>query len=144
MTTTPTTERSTMIAVFANRDQANQAIDNLRRAGYGYASIRLVERGGNSFVENLKSLFTGQTTASTNSPDDWMRVGVPEQDARNYQQEIDAGMWQVVLPTQADVESQAGSYAPGVLSEQENAGFTKSGIVTISREVTAKGARQPE
>ncbi len=82
-----TTESSTMIAVFVNRDQANQAIDNLRHAGFSYDQIRLVERGTNTFVENLKSLFTGQATTSTNSADDWMRIGVPEQDARNYQSE---------------------------------------------------------
>src|SRR5437879_10657675 len=87
----PTTERSTMIAVFANRDQANQAIDNLRHAGYSYGNIRLVERGTNSFIENLKSLFTGQVATSTNSADDWMRIGVPEQDAHSYESEIDAG-----------------------------------------------------
>jgi hypothetical protein len=116
MTTTPTTERSTMIAVFANRDQANQAIDNLRRAGYGYDSIRLVERGANSFVENLKSLFTGQTSASTNSPDDWMRIGVPEEDARGYQSEIDAGRSIVLIkavenPEQAlSIMRQSGAY----------------------------------
>src|SRR5258708_12791374 len=87
---TTTNERSTMIAVFADHDQAKQAIDNLRHAGYSYDQIRLVKRGTNSFIEDLKSLFTGQTTAATNSADDWMRIGVPEQDARNYQNEIDA------------------------------------------------------
>src|SRR5690242_5757914 len=61
-----TSEHSTMIAVFVNRDPANQAIDNLRHAGYNYGQIRLVERGNNSFFESLKSLFTGQTTATTN------------------------------------------------------------------------------
>jgi hypothetical protein len=88
---TTTMERSTMIAVFADRDQANQAIDNLRHAGYSYDQIRLVQHGANSFVENLKSLFTGQTTTTTDSADDWIRIGVPEQDAHTYQSELDAG-----------------------------------------------------
>ena len=60
----PTNEQSTIIAVFVTRDQANQAIDNLRHAGFSYEQIRLVEHGTNSFVETLKSLFTGQTTAT--------------------------------------------------------------------------------
>lgn len=96
---TTISERSTMIAVFAGREQANQAIDNLRHAGYSYDRIRLVERGTNSFVENIKSLFTGQSTTTTNSADDWMRIGVPEQDARNYQSELDAGRSIVLIKT---------------------------------------------
>src|SRR6266699_6300618 len=104
--TTTTGERSTMIAIFADRDQANLAIDNLRRAGYSYDQIRLVERGTNSFIEDLKSLFRGQTTATTNSADDWMKIGVPEQDARNYQSELDAGR-SIVLIKAVDNPEQA-------------------------------------
>jgi hypothetical protein len=112
----PTSEQSTMIAVFANRDQANQAIDNLRHAGFSYEQIRLVEHGTNSFVENLKSLFTGQTTTTTNSADDWMRIGVPEQDAHHYQSELDAGRSIVLIkavgsPEQAlTILRQSGAY----------------------------------
>ena len=51
---------STVIGVFADRDQANRAIDELRRAGFGYDRIRLVERGTGNFLDTLKSLFTGQ------------------------------------------------------------------------------------
>ena len=91
MMTTTTSQYATLIAVFADRDQANQAIDNLRHAGFGYDQIRLVDHGTNSFIEDLKSLFTGHTIAATNSADDWMRIGVPEQDARYYQSELDAG-----------------------------------------------------
>jgi len=105
-----------MIAVFANRDQANQAIDNLRHAGYGYDQIRLVERGANSFVENIKSLFTGQTTTTTNSANDWMRIGVPEEDAHHYQSELDSGRSIVLIkavnsPEQAlSIMRQSGAY----------------------------------
>ncbi len=88
---TTTSEHSTMIAVFANRDQANQSIDNLRHAGYSYDQIRLVDHGTSSFIEDLKGLFTGHTMATTNSADDWMRIGVAEQDANYYQSELDTG-----------------------------------------------------
>jgi hypothetical protein len=97
-----------MIAVFANRDQANQAIDNLRHAGYSYEQIRLVERGSNSFVESIKSLFTGQATATTNSADDWMRIGVPEQDAHHYQSELDAGRSIVLIKAVGNPEQALG------------------------------------
>ena len=110
-----TTEQSTMIAVFVSRDQANQAIDNLRHAGYGYDQIRLVQHGTNAFVENIKSLFTGQTTTTTEA-DDWMKIGVPEQDAHNYQSELDAGRSIVLIkalnnPEQAlSIMRQSGAY----------------------------------
>jgi hypothetical protein len=113
---TTTSEHSTMIAVFSGRDQANQSIDNLRHAGYSYGQIRLVDLGTNSFFEDFKSLFTGQTTAATNSADDWMRIGVPEQEARTYQSELDAGRSIVLLkaigsPEQAlSILRQSGAY----------------------------------
>ena len=113
---TTTSEYSNMIAVFANRDQANLAIDNLRHAGYDYDQIRLVEHGANGFVESIKSLFTGQSTTTTNSADDWMRIGVPEQDAHQYQSELDAGRSIVLIkavsnPEQAlSIMRQSGAY----------------------------------
>ena len=103
--TTTAIEHSTTIAVFADQEQANKAIDDLRHAGYSYDQIRLVRRGSNSFTENLKSLFS-QTATTTNSPDDWMRIGVPEQDARHYQSELDAGR-SIVLIKAVDNPEQA-------------------------------------
>jgi hypothetical protein len=113
---TTTSQHSTIIAVFADRDQANQAIDNLRHAGFSYDQIRLVDHGTNSFIEDLKSLFTGHTIAATNSADDWMRIGVPEQDARYYQSVLDAGRSMVLskavgYPEQAlSILRQSGAY----------------------------------
>ena len=113
---TTTNEYSTMISVFASREQANQAIDNLRQAGYSYDQIRLVNRGANSFVENVKSLFTGQTMTTTDSADDWMKIGVPEQDAHQYQRELDADRSIVLIksvqsPDQAlNIMHQSGAY----------------------------------
>lgn len=111
-----TSEQSTMIAIFANREQANLSIDNLRHAGYNYDQIRLVENGSSSFVDNLKSLFTNQAPTTTNSADDWMRIGVPEQDANQYQTELEAGRDIVLIkslpnPEQAlNIMRQSGAY----------------------------------
>jgi hypothetical protein len=92
MTTNATNgQYSSLIAVFSGPDQANQAIDNLRHVGFGYDQIRLVDNGTTGFFEDLKGLFTGHTTAATNSADDWTRIGVPEQDAHFYQSELEAG-----------------------------------------------------
>jgi hypothetical protein len=88
---TTTGEHSTMIAVFADHTQANQSIDSLRRAGFSHDQLRLVERGTHSFMENLKGLFAGPATTTTESADDWRRIGLPEQDAHIYQQELDTG-----------------------------------------------------
>lgn len=101
-------EQSTIIGVFVNRDSANQAIDNLRHAGFSYDQIRLVQNGTNNFVEDVKSLFTGQTTASTDSAQDWMRIGVPEQDAQQYQRELDAGRSIVLLKAVNNPEQSLG------------------------------------
>src|SRR2546425_9973825 len=84
-------ERSTVLGVFADHDRADKAIDDLRHAGLSYNQIRLAERGAGSFLDSFKSLFTGQETVSTNTPDDLMKLGVPEQDAHYYQSQLDAG-----------------------------------------------------
>ncbi|HLI05818.1 MAG TPA: hypothetical protein VKV40_04550 [Ktedonobacteraceae bacterium] len=91
------TQRSTVIGVFTNRDQANRVIDALRQAGFGYDRIRLVERGSGNFLDTLKSLFTGQETTTSNNANDLMKMGMPEQDAHYYQRELDAGNVIVIL-----------------------------------------------
>lgn len=109
---TTTNEHSNLIAIFANHEQANQCIDNLRHAGYSHDQVRLVERGTNSFVENFKNLFTGQTT-TTNSADDWTRIGVPEQDAHTYQSELDAGRSIVLIKSVSSPEQALGILRQG-------------------------------
>jgi hypothetical protein len=111
-----TSERSTVLAVFADRERANQAIDNLRHAGLSYNRIRLAERGAGSFLDSFKSLFTGQETTSAKTPDDWMKLGVPEQDAHYYQSQLDAGRAIVIANATGGLEQtltimhQSGAY----------------------------------
>lgn len=92
-----TAQLSTVIGVFANHDQANHAIDELRRAGFSYDRIRLIERGSGNFLDTLKSLFTGQESTTSNNPSDLMKMGMPEQDAHYYQRELDSGNVIVIL-----------------------------------------------
>jgi hypothetical protein len=92
-----TSEHSTVLGVFADRERANQAIDDLRRAGFSHDQIRLVERGTGSFLDNLKSLFTGQETVSASTPDDLRKLGVPEQEAHSYQSQLEAGRAIVIV-----------------------------------------------
>ena len=105
-------EYSNLIAIFANHEQANQCIDNLRHASYSHDQLRLVERGTNSFVENFKNLFTSHM-ATTNSADDWTRIGVPEQDAHNYQRELDAGRSIVLIKSVSSPEQALGILRQG-------------------------------
>ncbi|HEV2654574.1 MAG TPA: hypothetical protein VGU68_15840 [Ktedonobacteraceae bacterium] len=109
---TTSNEYSNLIAIFANHEQANQCIDTLRHADYGHDQLRLVERGTNSFVENFKNLFTSHM-ATTNSADDWTRIGVPEQDAHNYQRELDAGRSIVLIKSVSSPEQALGILRQG-------------------------------
>jgi len=111
-----TSERSTVLGVFADRDRADKAIDDLRHGGFSYNQIRLAERGAGSFLDIFKSLFTGQETVSANTPDDLMKLGVPEQEAHYYQSQLDAGRAIVIVnaggqPEQAlTILHQSGAY----------------------------------
>lgn len=136
MATATATEYSTMIAVFASDDQANQAIDNLRHAGYGYDHMRLVERGPNNFIESLKSLFTSQVTATATSANDWMRIGVPEQEAHHYQDELDSGRPIVLVKSIDDPER-----AFGIL--RQCGAYDLSTRMRTSPPAPAGGMRQP-
>ena len=136
MATATATEYSTMIAVFASYDQANQAIDDLRHAGYGYDHIRLVERGPNNFVESLKSLFTSQATAMATSANDWMRIGVPEQEAHHYQDELDSGRPIVLAKSIDDPER-----AFGIM--RQCGAYDLSTRLRMSPPAPAGGMRQP-
>jgi hypothetical protein len=86
-------EPSTVVGVFADDVYADLAADELRRVGFSDDEISVIkhrdESGG--FIDNLKSLFTGQEVAPVKTADDFIRMGVPEQDASYYQSELDAG-----------------------------------------------------
>jgi hypothetical protein len=86
-----TNERATILSVFADRNRADKAIDDLRHAGIGYNQIQMIERGAGNFLDNIKNLFTNQPIVSANKPNDLMKLGVPEQDAHYYQSQLDAG-----------------------------------------------------
>jgi hypothetical protein len=81
---------STVIGVFPNMDQAEQAIDELRHARFSYERIRLVERGTGSFFDSLKGMFTGQGTVTSNTAENLIKMGLPEYEAKHYQSELDA------------------------------------------------------
>jgi hypothetical protein len=85
-------EPSTVVGVFTDDVYADLAADELRRVGYSDDEISVIKHrsGSGGFIENLKSMFTGQDVASVTS-DDFLRMGVPEPDADYYQSELEAG-----------------------------------------------------
>ena len=86
-------ERSTVVGVFTEDLSANLAADDLRRVGFSDDEISVSrhtdEAGG--FMASLKRLFKGQETTPVATADDFIRMGVPEQDAIYYQNQLDAG-----------------------------------------------------
>jgi len=91
---------STVIGVFPDYDQANRAIDELRRTKFSYDRIRLVQHGTGNFFDNLKGMFTGQASVASNTADNLIKMGMPEYEAHHYQQELDAN--HVLLLMNAD------------------------------------------
>ena len=102
-----TSDHSTVVGVFTDDAEAEQAVDELRRVGFSDDEISVSRHGATTggFMESLKSLFTGQGTTATTA-DDFMRMGVPEQDAGYYQRELDAGHT-IVLVRAAGLQEQA-------------------------------------
>ena len=88
--TTTMTPLSTVIGVFQDHEQADSTIDELRRNKFSYDRIRIVQRGTGGFFDTLKGMFTGQASVASSTADVLMKMGMPEHDARYYQNELDA------------------------------------------------------
>lgn len=86
-------ESSTVVGVFTEDVYADLAADELRRVGFSDDEISIIKHraGSGGFIGNVKSLFTGQEVAPVITADEFIRMGVPEQDASYYQSELDAG-----------------------------------------------------
>ncbi len=86
-------ERSAVVGVFTEDLNANLAADELRRVGFSDEEISVSRHqdGENGFMAGLKRLFKGQETTSLATADDFVRMGVPEEDASYYQSQLDAG-----------------------------------------------------
>ena len=84
-----TTNRSVIMGVFTDNAQAQQAMDDLQRAGFSPDQIRYsVRKGGTGITDSLENL------------------GLPEQEATFYNREFEAGRT-VVLVNTADRQQEA-------------------------------------
>jgi hypothetical protein len=90
-----TTNSPTVVALFTDENQAQQALMALQQAGYRGDQISYSGHGASEggFLAGLKSLFTGDdmTTGTRNAYNDLVGMGFSEQDARYYQQEYENG-----------------------------------------------------
>jgi len=88
-----TTDRSTVVGVFSDDAQARQAINALQQAGFSDDQVSYSghETSSGGFLAGLKSFFTGQEYTAGGAYDDLVGMGMPEEDARSYQREYEAG-----------------------------------------------------
>ena len=88
-----TSQTSMVVGIFADSAQADQAVQALEQAGFSDNQISYSGHGAASggFLAGLKSLFTGEDTTTHNVANDLTSMGMPENDARYYQQEYEAG-----------------------------------------------------
>jgi uncharacterized protein (TIGR02271 family) len=88
-----TTESPIVAAVFRDRALAQQAIDELRHAGFRDDQIRLLGQGTSTggFVDTIMSKFSGQANTTDHLYDDLVAQGMPEEQAHYYQREAEAG-----------------------------------------------------
>ena len=88
-----TTAQQLVVGIFRDHAQAEQAINELHQAGFDDNHIRFAghDTSSGSFLEKVKSLFTGQEMSTGDIYDDLVKMGTPPVDARYYQNEYEAG-----------------------------------------------------
>src|SRR6266566_5652375 len=89
-----TMQQSTVVGIFEERAQAEQAVTELRNAGFRNDQIEFAGHGAatdGGLLASLKSLFTGEDTTTDHVYEDLVGIGMPTEDARYYQQEYKAG-----------------------------------------------------
>src|SRR6266568_5107034 len=81
---------ATVNGIFEERAQAEQAVTELRNAGFRNDQIEFAGHGAatdGGLLASLKSLFTGEDTTTDHVYEDLVGIGMPTEDARYYQQE---------------------------------------------------------
>lgn len=86
-------QQPTVVGVFDDRALAERAVDELTAAGFSEDQIRFSGQGTatGGILDRIKGLFTGKETTAAETADDFMGMGIPEQDARYYESEYEAG-----------------------------------------------------
>ena len=89
------TERSTVVGVFTEPGLADRAIEELERAGFRDDQISLSRHEDTdsdvSFIGRTKSLLSGLKGSDRSIVKRLVSMGVPEEEARYYQGELELG-----------------------------------------------------
>jgi chemotaxis protein histidine kinase CheA len=85
-------QTSTVVGVFRDRTQADQAMDALHNAGIDRSQIHFAGPGtkGN-FLEDIKSLFVGQSTSGSDITNNLTDMGLSNDEAQYYSNEYNNG-----------------------------------------------------
>jgi hypothetical protein len=94
-----TTQSSPVMGVFTDRGAADAAIDQLQEAGFSSEQLSLSHRQG-ALSGKVKHLFSKLPGQEGSIVDELQRMGVPEDEALYYQNELNAG--RVIVTVQAD------------------------------------------
>ncbi len=101
------TAQPVVIAVFTEHGQVDRAINELLTSGFSSEQIRYsgheAATGGEGALGKIKSLISGQGTAG-GVHNELVNLGVPEDDARFYQNEYNAGRYVVAVLANGRVE----------------------------------------
>jgi hypothetical protein len=130
-----------VIGIFQDRTQAEQAIDELARAGFDQQQIHfagpgpIISTGG--MFDKIKSLFTGQDVSAGWLYDDLARVGLPPEETRYYQSEFEAG--RCIVAVQGNVGMQMASL---ILARHGGYGSNQRFAQSANYSTTA-GAQEP-
>ena len=89
----PTTESPIVVGVFRDHALAEQAIDELRHAGFRDDEIRLAGQTARAggLLDHLASTLVGHEAADGRLPDELVSKGIPQDEADYYQQQVEAG-----------------------------------------------------
>ena len=139
-----TTTQPMLVAIFDNNTRADQAVRELEQAGFRRDQIEFARHGvapAGGIVTGLKSLFTGQETATGGVYDELVRLGIPAVDARYDQREYEAGHDIVAIMDESRLQEarmilvRHGGYGPGKSSTE--AADTASTAGATAQEVGA-------
>ena len=89
----PTTESPIVVGVFRDHTLAEQAIDELRHAGFRDDEIRLAGQTARAggLLDHLASTLVRHEAADGRLPDELVSKGIPRDEADYYQQQVEAG-----------------------------------------------------
>ena len=94
-----TTDNTHVFGVFRDRALANEAIDELRHAGFRDDEIRLVgeSAGTGGLLSHVASTITGRDTNDEQFLENLENKGVSPDEVNYYQHEVDAGRYVVIV-----------------------------------------------